>query len=411
MDAAALIGRDVEEELGVAPDRSVIDIEEMVEGLDLVVLSGVIEPSGADGDIHLTGVPDQPPPLRGDGGDPFHRAKVLGLGIEMGDAAGVLLVRKVVEADDGNDAPLAFPGDTGLVPDPAGVRAHDGDDGSGLDLADEGEIAGPIVDLALAVRPLAAGAVEPDLGDLAVVRQDLAELVLEVLVVAGRIPVARLVPVPWRKVNAECQAALPAGLGHLPDNVALPSPPRGILDRMLGEQARPEAESVMVFGRDDEALDPRGLDRLDPLAGIEIGRVEKPRVFRPLAPLAVGERVHAEMNKRLELERLPAELTRGRHDPRSFCPQLGWRIRRQDLDRARNGPMIPGRRDPRFARHRLHAADPSKGKKDRRDEGGRPGRDPDSHGLSSAPGRGHVPEVRVPVSSKTSRRNGDPTIQ
>ena len=264
-DAAALVGRDVEEELGVAADRGVIDVEELIQRLDLVVLSGVVEPAGPDGDVDLPRIPDEASALTGDLGDPLHGAEVFGLGVEAGDPAGILLVGQVVEAGDGDDAPFALARHARFVPDPAGVRPHDRDDGPGLEPADEREIPRPVVDLPPAVRSLAAGAVEPDLGDLAVVRQELAELVLEMLVVAGRVAVARLVPVPGREVDAERKPAFAAGRGDLADDVALPVLPRRAPDRVLGEFARPQAEAVVVLGREDQTPDPRGLDRLDPL--------------------------------------------------------------------------------------------------------------------------------------------------
>jgi len=286
----------------------------------------------------------------------------------MGDAAGVLLVGQVVEADDGDDAPFALPRDPGFVLDPAGVRSHDGDRRSRLKLADEGVIARPVVDLAFAVRSFGAGAVEPDLGDLPVVRQKFPELVLEVLVVPWRIAVARLVAIPRREVDAEFQAGLAAGRRDLADDVALAFPPGRVLDRMIREAARPEAEPVVVLGCDDEAPDPGGLDRLDPLAGVEIRGIEELRVFRALPPFSVSERVHAEMDEGLEFERLPGELPLGRHDPGRLRDELGNRVRREDVQAARD-------RRPFFMRHRPRATGIGK------NDSGQRGRDDGVHRL------------------------------
>jgi hypothetical protein len=52
-NTATLVGRDIEEELGVAADRCEVNVEEVVESFDLVVLGRVVEPAGAYGDIDL----------------------------------------------------------------------------------------------------------------------------------------------------------------------------------------------------------------------------------------------------------------------------------------------------------------------------------------------------------------------
>src|SRR5512135_3169020 len=134
----------------------------MVELFDLIVLGCVVEPAGADGDVDLAGIPDEAAAEPGDLRDAAERAEVLGLGVEMGDAAWILLVGRVVGADDWDDAPFALAGHAGFVPDPTGVGAHDRDHRIRLQLPDEGEIARPIIDLPLSVRALAAGPVEPD---------------------------------------------------------------------------------------------------------------------------------------------------------------------------------------------------------------------------------------------------------
>jgi len=61
VDTAALVGRDIKEELGVAADRGVVDIEEVVEGFDLIIFGRMVEPAGAYGDIDLARVPEKPP--------------------------------------------------------------------------------------------------------------------------------------------------------------------------------------------------------------------------------------------------------------------------------------------------------------------------------------------------------------
>ena len=215
---------------------------------------------------------------------------------------------------DRDDAPLGLPAVAGLGPDPADVGPHDGDDGLRLELADELVVGRPVVDLLLAVGAFAVGPVEPDLVDRAVVGQQLAELAAEVLVVAGRIAVALLVAVPGREIDPEAHPGFAAGRGDFAHDVALPVPPGAALDGVVGQGRRPEAEPVVVLGRDDERLHPGVLDHPDPLPGVEGGRVEELGILRPLAPFAVGEGVHPEMGEGDELAGLPGRLARRGHD-------------------------------------------------------------------------------------------------
>ena len=232
---------------------------------------------------------------------------------------------------DRHDAPLRLPPVARLRPHPADVRGHAEDDGLGLELADDFVVGRPVVDLPLAVRPFAVGPVEPDLVDRAVVRQELAKLRAEMLVVFRGIAVARLVPVPGRKVDADAEPEFAAGLDHVAHDVALAAAPRAAFDAVRSEAARPEAEAVVVLRREDQHAHPGGLESLDPLARVEVRRVEELGVLRPLAPFPVGEGVHAEMGEGDEFPLLPGPLRPRRND----CGRLADDVRRavagQDL--------------------------------------------------------------------------------
>ena len=123
-----------------------------------------------------------------------------------------------VALDDGG---FVFSGDAGFVADPADIRATDGDECAGLEFADQGIAGGPIILLPLAVGAFAAGAIEPDLVNRAVVREQLAELVPEVFVVFRRVAIGRLVAVPRREVKTDASLFLAQRLDDLPDDVAL----------------------------------------------------------------------------------------------------------------------------------------------------------------------------------------------
>ena len=258
------------------------------ERLHLAVLAGVVEPARADRDVALGRIPDQ----------------LLGADeiLAVAEVAGRLVAAAVL----GQHAPFALAGQPVFVAHPADVGPHAEDHGLGLQLADDLDVAVPVVDLPLAVGPFAAGAVPPDLGDLAVVGQQLAELVL-VVVVVGVGAVGLLVAVPGREIDAELEARLAAGVGHLLDHVALAAAPRAVLHAVLGVLARPEAEAVVVLAGEDEQLHAGLLAGRGPLVGVEGRGIEELRVFLALAPLAVGEGVHAEVGEAGELQLLPGE--------------------------------------------------------------------------------------------------------
>ena len=98
-----------------------------------------------------------------------------------------------------------------------------------------------------------------------------------------------------------------------------------------------------MLGRDDE-LHPRGLDRPDPLPGVESGRIEEGGILGALSPLAVGEGVHPEMGEGDDLELLPGDLPVGRDDVGRLRFELRDRVVRPYLDgtgRGRRRPAAP----------------------------------------------------------------------
>ena len=69
----------------------------------------------------------------------------------------------------------------------------------------------------------------------------------------------------------------------------------------------------MVLGREDHHPESGRPGRARPLPGIERRGREDARVFLAVAPLAVRERVDAEVKEEGELVALPLELGGGRH--------------------------------------------------------------------------------------------------
>ena len=96
----------------------------------------------------------------------------------------------------GHDIPLALAADSRLVSAPADIRTRDGNDRLGLTLAYKVIVALPVIFLLAAVLALAACAVEPDAEYIAVVCQQLAQLILEIFIIRLALAVAGIVPVP-----------------------------------------------------------------------------------------------------------------------------------------------------------------------------------------------------------------------
>ncbi len=172
----------------------------------------------------------------------------------------------------------------------------------------------PVVNLSLSVRPLAVCTIEPDFRYLAVVRQKLAQLVAEVLIVNGGVAISWFVAIPGRKVDTKSESGFSASLRHLAHNVPFAPLPGTILDAVLCVFAWPEAEPIVVLGGDDEQLHAGILDSGDPLSCIKVRGVEGRWAFRSVSPFLVHEGVHAEMREGNEFLLLPGELPCGGGD-------------------------------------------------------------------------------------------------
>ena len=140
-------------------------------------------------------------------------------------------------------------------------------------------------------------------------------------------------PVPGREIEPELQSRLAAGLGQLADDVALAAFVGAVLDRMLRVLAGPQTEAIVMLGREDDHFHPGVFARLDPLAHVELGRVEDRRVFRALAPLFVREGVHRVVDERDEFQLLPGKLRRRRPNIGGPLDQRLGRIARRGRGR------------------------------------------------------------------------------
>ena len=253
VDAAPRIGRHVQQQLAVAADRSLVEPEQGLRRLHPGVLGRAVEPAGADRHVALRRNP---------------------VGAEARALAELVAERRAghvacaVDERPRRQRPLAA-----LVADPADVRPRVAEHhGVRLQPPHRPVEQRPVVDLPLAVRPFAVGAVEPDLEDRPVVPEHLLEHRDEHRVVLGR-AVGRVIAVPRREVDAELQPGLAARVGELADARRPCRPSRGCGRRCAstasdGQRQKPSwclAVRITPFS-------PASLNDLHPLPRVEVGR-------------------------------------------------------------------------------------------------------------------------------------------
>ncbi len=314
VDQSAAIGRQVQQQARAAPHRDVIQLNHILRSSHQAVLAGVIEPARPDGHVAFGRNP-----MRAVG---MSRVELVPVGESRAPGAQV------------QRGPAGIAGDARFVAHPAHFRPHVAEhDGVGLQLPHQGPGLLPaVVSLAIdfpslaraaIVAVAAVGPVEPDLVDRAVLREQLAQLVAEVGHVF-RPAVVLVVAVPGRKVDAELQAVPPAGVGNLAHHVPLTALPGAVLDRVLRVLRRPQAEAVVMLGREDQPLHACLLRRAHNLVGVERAGIEDRFRLIAVAPFLVGEGIHREVQKAIELQILPRPLSRAGQG----AVRLG-RVRRQ----------------------------------------------------------------------------------
>src|SRR5205085_4018238 len=93
-------------------------------------------------------------------------------------------------------------------------------------------------------------------------------------------------------------------------DVAVAGAKRACGDGVRGGARGPETEPVVMFGGEDHRARAATARGAGPLTRVERGGREDRRILASVAPLAIGERVHAEVEKERELVTLPGELSR-----------------------------------------------------------------------------------------------------
>src|SRR3954466_9531414 len=125
-----------------------------------------------------------------------------------------------------------------------------------------------------------------------------------------------MVPVPRRQIEARAKPFGRAGVDELPHDVAIAAAERAGGNGVSSRSRRPEAEAIVMLRRENQGTKAGRFRRPSPLSRVETRRIEDGRVLPTISPLAVGERVHPEVEKHRQLVTLPGELRRARQSER-----------------------------------------------------------------------------------------------
>src|SRR6185437_14907860 len=260
------------------------------------VLRGMVEPAWANGHIGLAGAP--------------HAAAWIAM---------LQHLRHRVSARAGewhdfgiHGGPVRIAGDAALVPNPSDVRTRvREDDRLWLQSPDQRPGARPIVHLLASAGAFTVGAVEPDFMNATVLREQLGELRAVEIVIAGRVTVRMLVPVPRRKVQSSPEPLRRTRVHELAHDVARAASPRASGHAVFCCFCWPETEAVVMLGREDHCAEASAARAPRPLPRIEVRGREQGGILLSVTPFAIGEGVHAKVHEHRQLVALPLEL-RGR---------------------------------------------------------------------------------------------------
>ena len=83
-----------------------------------------------------------------------------------------------------------------------------------------------------------------------------------------------MVAIPWREIDTKLHAMLTARLGNFAHDIAFAILIWRVFNRMFGIFTWPKAESIVVLGGKDQALEVGVLDNFHQCIGIKISRIE-----------------------------------------------------------------------------------------------------------------------------------------
>ena len=230
----------------------------------------------------------------------------------------VVVVIAWIDIVDAQEGPVGGIGIAVFVAHPSAAGTAVGeDDGLGLILRHETMgarevVVGLTVDLArllgTSIPAIATvGSVEPDLEQVAVLCQQFLQLCMEIFHVVGG-AVESLMAIPGREVDTHLQPVFPARCSKFAHDVAFAVLIGRVAHAVVRIFRRPQAEAVVVLGREDDALHACLLDGARPLLRIESRGVERLRIGVAIAPFAIAECVGTKMYEGVGLHLLPTDL-------------------------------------------------------------------------------------------------------
>ena len=296
VNQSAAINRKVEMKVGVVADAALPEIKQLCRSLDLVIFMRVIEPTRANAHIAFSGNPR------------FARFITF---IKTLSARRIVIADAVTKRREHRPTRLSRP--TLFIAHPTNVRTNIAEHHRvWLQLAHERMKAREVVDLTLSVGAFAARAVKPHFKDRTVVAQHFAQLRAKIFVVRLARSILRIVAIPRRKVDAELESTRVTRITQFTQHITASRFPRTRRYRVRAQLRRPIAETIVMLGGDDHALDARVFHHAHPLRRIKRAGIEHLRRLITMPPLFIRKRVGAEVDEASELHLLPRELTRGR---------------------------------------------------------------------------------------------------
>ena len=287
VDETFAVDGEVEQQRSVVSYRAVVEVGKLFGRLHTVVLLRMVEPARTYRHVALGSRP----------------LVAVGVSVLQFGVVGVARINRVLA----QECPVGLACEALLVAHPAASRSAVAEDhGVGLNAVEHGEdMRVVIVVLAVdsarvlgtaIVAVATVGTVEPHLEHVAVVGEQVVELSVEVGQVARRSVVGTRA-VPRREIHRELQSVLLAGVRQFAHDVALSVLIRRACHVVVVALERPEAEAVMVFCCENDALHACCHERLCPLFAVETCGVERSRVGVAVAPFAVVERVQTEVDE------------------------------------------------------------------------------------------------------------------
>lgn len=165
--------------------------------------------------------------------------------------------------------------------------------------------------MTLAVGTFATSAIEPLFEDRSVLGEGVFEGAFECLVVR-RGAIRGSIAIPRRDIYAELEIGLAAGIGEVAKDISLPILPMALFYGVVAGGIGPEAETVVMFGGDDDAAEAGGTSHSSPLVAVEVRGVEDIFGLGAGSPFSPRESVGTEMTEHIHLHALPTYLSFGR---------------------------------------------------------------------------------------------------